>query len=120
MHGAEVSTAAVGKAGAIWVVLANDDLAMVSQGMAQFFPPPGGAWNDYYSLGKPDLVRFAQSLGADAYDVKSLDDMQHALAAAIEAGNLMGRPQVIVAHIDPTQVPPYYQDLNPQGATNGR
>ena len=38
MHGNEVSTAAQHNIGAIWVVLYDNDLNMVSQGMANFFP----------------------------------------------------------------------------------
>src|SRR5690606_20214082 len=65
MHGAEVSTAAQNGMGAIWVVLNDNDLAMVSQGMAQLLPP-AAAWADYYQLGQPDLVKFAEGLGAQA------------------------------------------------------
>jgi len=110
MHGTEVSTAAANKVGAIWLVLNDNDLGMVSQGMNQFFPDSSGVWTDYYALGQPDLAQMAKSLGADAYDVRSPDDMQHALAAALTASSLQNKPQVIVAHIDTTQVPPYYQN----------
>lgn len=110
MHGNEVSTAAANKIGAIWLVLADNDLAMVSQGMNQFFPNKDDAWRDYYALGKPDLARFAQALGANAVDVHDADGLQRALASAIDAAQTNAVPQVIVAHIDATQVPPYYQD----------
>jgi acetolactate synthase-1/2/3 large subunit len=110
MHGAEVSTAAANSAGTIFVVLNDDDLGMVSQGMNQFFPDPSGEWNQYYALGKADLARFAQSLGAGAYNVSSVEDMRHALPAAIRASELDKKPQVIVVHIDRTQIPPFYQN----------
>jgi acetolactate synthase I/II/III large subunit len=110
MQGTEVSTAAANRLGAIWVVLNDNDLGMVSQGMNQFFPDKTGVWRDYYSLGQPDVARFAQALGADAYNVRSVEDMQHALSAAITAAGTSGAPQVIVAHIDTAQIPPYYQD----------
>ena len=110
MQGTEVSTAAANRLGAIWVVLNDNDLGMVSQGMNQFFPDKSGVWRDYYSLGQPDVARFAQALGADAYNVRSVEDMQHALSAAITAAGTSGAPQVIVAHIDTAQIPPYYQD----------
>jgi acetolactate synthase-1/2/3 large subunit len=120
MHGNEVSTAEASNLGAIWVVLDNNDLAMVSQGMNRFFPDKSGIWNDYYALGKPDIAQFARSLGADAYEVLSVEDMQHALGAAINASRINGKPQVIAVHIDPKQIPPYYQDIKPplQGASN--
>ena len=42
MHGAEVSTAQAYGIGAIWVVLQDDDLRMVTQGQEYFFPDPHG------------------------------------------------------------------------------
>ncbi len=110
MHGAEVSTAAAHNAGTIFVVLNDNDLGMVSQGMNQFFPDASGGWNDYYALGKPDIARYAQALGAEAYNVSSVEDMQHALGAALRASALDVKPQVIVVHIDAQQIPPFYQD----------
>ena len=110
MHGTEVSTAAANGVGAIWVVLNDNDLGMVSQGMSQFFPDKSDVWKDYYALGKPDIALFAQSMGADAYNVHDPADMQQALGAAISASTLTRKPQIIVAHIDATQIPPYYQN----------
>lgn len=110
MHGSEVSTAAAHGLGAIWVVLDNQDLGMVSQGMNMFFPDTSGGWNDYYSLGHNDLAAFAQALGADAYKVQGVEDMQRSLAAAVNAARQARKPQVIVVHIDKTPMPPYYQN----------
>ena len=64
MHGNEISTAARHNVGAVWVVLYDNDLNMVSQGMANFFPDPSnsGDWKGYYDIGKPDLVRFSESV----------------------------------------------------------
>jgi len=109
MHGTEVSTAAANRLGAVWLVLDNQDLGMVSQGMNQFFPDPGGVWTDYYSLGHTDLAAMARALGADAYQVNSLPDLQHALATALNSADLANKPQVVVVQIDKTAVPPYYQ-----------
>lgn len=110
MHGTELSTAAANGVGAIWLVLNDNDLGMVSQGMNQFFPDPSGIWKDYYSLGQPELALFAQAMGADAFNVHNSQDMRQALGAAITASRLANKPQVIVAHIDTTQIPPYYQN----------
>lgn len=110
MHGSEVSTAAAYGIGAIWIVLDDGQLLMVDQGMNAFFPDPGGLWKDYYAIGRTDLARFAQALGADAYDVRDAGDFERAWGRAIE-GSSAGRPQVIVAHIDTTQIPPYYQPM---------
>jgi acetolactate synthase-1/2/3 large subunit len=109
MHGNEVSTAAQYGVGAIWIVLDDNDLAMVSQGMNQVFGGPDPSfWHDYYQIGAPDLVCFAQALGADAYSVHSPEDMRQAFPLAIERAREERRPQVIVAHIDTSEVPPYY------------
>ena len=63
MHGGEVSTAQAHNVGAIWVVLEDNDLHMVSQGMQSRFPDPDDVWNKLYRLGSPDLVEFAHGLG---------------------------------------------------------
>lgn len=109
MHGAEVSTAAAHEVGAIWFVLADDDLHMVSQGQAHFFPDPAdpGVWFELYRLGKPTLVEFARGLGADAHDITSPAELRALMPAVLE-GSRRGKPQVVVAKIDFAAQPPYY------------
>jgi acetolactate synthase I/II/III large subunit len=116
MHGAEVSTAAEYDIGVVWIVLEDYDLAMVSQGMNQFFPDPDG-WNHYYKIGDdntgtPDLAKYAESLGAQAYAVHSPAEMNEyfpqALAGAGGSKTQEPRPQVIVARINRQEAPPYY------------
>ncbi|HTU19395.1 MAG TPA: thiamine pyrophosphate-dependent enzyme, partial [Gemmataceae bacterium] len=106
MHGSEVSTAARYRVGAIWVVLFDDDLAMVSQGMNFYFPDP--RWNHYYAIGQPDLVKFAEALGATAYAIQAADELRWAFSQAITAAETEHKPQVIIAHHDHSEVPPYY------------
>jgi acetolactate synthase-1/2/3 large subunit len=109
MHGAEISTAAQNRVGAIWVVLNDNDLAMVSQGMGALLPP-AAAWDDYYKLGQPDLVKFAQGLGAEAVAItpdQGANAMAKALANALASAQSNSRPQVIVVHIDTRPAPPY-------------
>jgi acetolactate synthase-1/2/3 large subunit len=109
MHGAEISTAAQNGVGAIWVVLNDNDLAMVSQGMAQLLPP-AAAWTDYYKLGAPDLVKFAEGLGAQAVAItpdQGTSALAEALANALASAQSTRRPQVIVVHIDTKPAPPY-------------
>jgi acetolactate synthase I/II/III large subunit len=109
MHGAEVSTAAQYGVGAVWVVLYDNDLSMVSQGMAQLFPP-SEAWDDYYKLGAPDLVKFSEGLGAQAVAI-TRDQGAAAFRAALENALAQAarqrQPQVIVAHVDTRAAPPY-------------
>jgi acetolactate synthase I/II/III large subunit len=108
MHGAEVSTAAKFGLGAIWIVLNDDDLRMVSQGQAHFFPGRDPAvWSQLYRLGNPNLVEFASGLGADAYLVDNPADFAKKWDLAL-AGAANRRPQVIVAKIDFNAQPPYY------------
>jgi acetolactate synthase-1/2/3 large subunit len=106
MHGSEVTTARQYGVGPIWLVWSENDLNMVTQSMAANFPAPG--WNDYYALGNPDLVKVAEGFGADAYLVRSPDDLKNALGTAIERGGGDGqRPQVIVVREDPDARPPF-------------
>ena len=112
MHAAEISTAAaqgVEGVGAIWVVLYDNDLAMVSQGMGGLFPPPSD-WTGYYAFGGPDLVQVAQGFGADAVAITRQQgpvDFQQALETAIRNANQNNKPQVIVVSIDTGPMPPY-------------
>lgn len=108
MHGAEVSTAAQHGVGAIWIVLDDNDLAMVSQGMGELFPPARD-WKDHYDLGAPDLVTFSKGLGAEAIAV-TRDEGPNAFEAALRTAlerSRRNRPQVIVAKIDTSVMPPY-------------
>ena len=108
MHAAEVSTAAAQKAGAIWVVLYDNDLAMVSQGMGE--PSAGLGLDRLLSLGAPDLVKVAEGFGADAIAVtkdQGPADFETALKAAIKNADQRKKPQVIVVSIDTQVMPPY-------------
>ena len=114
MQGNEIATAAKYNIGAIWIVLQDNDLGMVSQTMmyTSGSPIPNPEWKNYYNLGNPDLAKFAEGLGADAYNIYSPKEMRERLAQAIENADLNNKPQVIVAHINTDEVPPYYgQDV---------
>jgi acetolactate synthase I/II/III large subunit len=109
MHGAEISTAAQYRVGAVWIVLFDNDLAMVSQGMAALFPPPQ-PWADYYALGAPDLVKFSEGLGAQAVAIgrdQGPAAFGAALQTALRQADEQKRPQVIVVHVDTVPMPPY-------------
>lgn len=117
MQGAEISTAAQNGVGAVWVVLYDNDLSMVSQGMGKLFPP-ANSWDDYYKLGAPDLVKYSEGLGADAVAVtqdQGPADMRRELAAALERARNGNKPQVVVLHIDTRPMPKYgWPALEPQ------
>ncbi|MBW4024524.1 MAG: thiamine pyrophosphate-binding protein [Proteobacteria bacterium] len=106
MHAGEISTAAKHRIGAVWVVLADDDLRMVTQGMEMLFPANGG-FAGMNELGKPDLVRLARSLGADAWPIAKTADLDEAWPMVLSGAD-RGRPQMIVVQIDTTAAPPYY------------
>jgi acetolactate synthase I/II/III large subunit len=113
MHCGEISTAAAHRVGAIWVVLIDDDLHMVTQGQEKFFPQDGG-YEGAYSLGSPDLRKVAEGLGADAFEVKRPADLRQ-IWPQVTKGAAAGRPQAILARIDrkaapPYWYPPYWQD----------
>jgi len=113
MHGAEISTAQAHNVGAIFVVLDDADLHMVSQGMQYLYPDPNDIWDGLYRLGTPDLVKFAQALGADAYRIDSPQAMQELMPKVIVAANNQKRPQVIVAKINQSSIDPYFPPKPP-------
>jgi acetolactate synthase-1/2/3 large subunit len=100
----EISTAAANQIGAIWVVLSDNELNMVTQGMNTFFPEPTPF---SYPLGAPDLCKVAEGLGADAYEVREVADFAPAWESALR-GAAAWRPQVIVVRLDPKPAPPYW------------
>jgi acetolactate synthase-1/2/3 large subunit len=106
MHLGEISTAAAHRVGAIWVVLADGDLRMVSQGMDRIFKAPGGYDADY-RLGTTDLRKVAEGLGADAHDLHRPEDLRAAWPDVLR-GAAAGRPQLLVAHIDTKAAPPFW------------
>jgi acetolactate synthase-1/2/3 large subunit len=108
MNGSELATAAAHDAAVIYVVLRDNDLGMVSQGMKVLFPSNHSDFSKLYRLGNPDLRKYSESLGADAFDVHSPAEMRDALAAALLQSEMSRKPQVIIAHIDKTPLPPYY------------
>lgn len=110
----EVATAAQYGIGAVWVVLADHDLAMVSQGMAHFTGDP--SFDGYYRIGWSDLAQAARGLGAEAYDATSTADTAAALDRAL-AGASQHVPQVVCVAVDPTDVPPYYPPPFPPAGT---
>ena len=110
MQGAEISTAQRNKLGAIWIVLHDNDLAMVSQGMEHYKRGDLAEWKKLFSLGEPDLAKYAEGLGADAYTISDPEGFRTALKSAVKGGK-EGRPQVIVADINRNVEPPYYNEL---------
>lgn len=108
MHGAEISTAQAHNVGAIFVVLDDADLHMVSQGMQYLYPDANDVWDGLYRLGTPDLVKFAQALGADAYRIDSPQQLQELMPKVLKAADNQNRPQVIVAKINQSSIDPYF------------
>lgn len=113
MHGAEVSTAAQQSIGAIWVILNDNDLSMVTQGMAELtvnYPKSSPSWKGYYNLGHADLAKVAEGYGADAFTISTAQgsaEFSNALTTALVQARARSKPQVIVVNIDTTAMPPY-------------
>ena len=105
MQAAEVSTAAAHGVGAIWVVLVDHDLRMVSQGMEMLFPKEN--YDHDYRLGNPDLAKVAEGLGAEVVAVDSPAVLKDAWPKVV-SGAKSGRPQVILANVNRTAAPPYW------------
>jgi acetolactate synthase-1/2/3 large subunit len=112
MNGSELATASAHNVGAIYVVLNDNDLGMVSQGMSFFYPNTPGHFKNLYRLGNPDLRKYAEALGADAVDINSPVEFRAALSAALIQADQHQKPQVIVCHIDAGPLPPYYTRKN--------
>lgn len=110
MQGSEISTAAQNKVGAIWIVLSDNNLSMVSQGMNHFFKDTKapGIWKKLYELGDPDLISYSRGLGAEAYSVNDPAGFEKIMPKILKHANKEGIPQVIIANVDRKFVPPYY------------
>ena len=111
MHGAEISTAARYGLAPVVIVLEDGDLNMVSQGMNQFYGGGLATWRAQYHLGDPDLAAFARSLGAEVHELHAARDVEKVMpevVAAVRSQTGPKRPQVVVARVDPAQIPPYY------------
>ncbi|MGB5555894.1 MAG: thiamine pyrophosphate-binding protein [Flavobacteriaceae bacterium] len=113
MQGSEISTARQNKIGAIWIVLSDNNLSMVSQGMTHFVPDEKQPkiWDELYELGNPDLVKYSEGLGAEAYVVNSPDDFTKIMPKVLKRANKDGIPQVIIAKINTKAIPPYYNKI---------
>lgn len=113
MQGSEISTAKQYKIGAIWLVLFDNNLSMVSQGMQFFKPDPKDpdVWSKIYELGNPDLAKFSESLGAEAHTVNNPKELEQVMPKVLKRANTDGVPQVIIANINRSAVPPYYNPI---------
>jgi len=112
MQGSEISTAKQNKIGAIWLVLSDNNLSMVSQGMDHFRGDENDpdVWHELYELGNPDLVKYSEGLGAEAHEIHSPEDFHEVMPKVLDGANNKGIPQVIIAHINTKAIPPYYND----------
>jgi acetolactate synthase-1/2/3 large subunit len=117
MHGSEVSTAFSNKAGVVIVVLCDNRLNMVDQGMNHLYP--NDQWLGVFQLGNPDLKLFAESLGATAYKVSSPSAFSQAFSQAVAQADATHLPQVIVVCIDRNEIPPYYPASTPACSPSG-
>jgi acetolactate synthase-1/2/3 large subunit len=106
MTGAEISTAARYRIGAIWLVLYDNSLGMVNHGEMVTGKYEFPLEDPYYELGNPDVVGFARALGADGYWIEAPGELGGVFPEVLERANREGRPQVIAAKIDPRELAP--------------
>jgi acetolactate synthase-1/2/3 large subunit len=109
MNGSEISTALQCRIPAVWLVLQDDNMAMVTHGMSATHqnPPSASGWASHYALGDSDLVAFAAGLGADAYAASAAGDVIELLPGLMRAAEMRRKPQVLVVRIDALATPPY-------------
>jgi len=106
MNGTEISTAAKYGIGTITIVLQDNYLGTVNHGELAA-GEPYSIDDSFYALGKINIEKLAESLGACAYSAYNIGDVTECLKAAFSAANSQRRPQVIVAHVDHRECPPF-------------
>jgi acetolactate synthase-1/2/3 large subunit len=113
MHGNEVSTASRYRIGAIWIILYDNSLSMVTQGMEHFDGDKTDpmVWAQLYDLGNPDLMLYAKSMGAHAYCINSPSELEVIMPKVLERANVDCIPQVVVVNINRQAIPPYYNPI---------
>jgi acetolactate synthase I/II/III large subunit len=94
MHGTELSTAAAHGLGVIFLVIHNGVLGTVVNKMKSTYGP--GDWAKLYSIGTPQLMQFAKSLGAEAARAATPDELVKEFEAAVKRSE-RGIPQVLIA-----------------------
>jgi acetolactate synthase-1/2/3 large subunit len=70
-------------------------------------------WSTLYRLGTPDLVKYAEGLGADAYLINSPAELQSLMPQVLDTANNKNRPQVIIAKINQQSIDPYFPPKAP-------
>lgn len=106
MNGTELATAARNRVGVVYLVFNDNYLGMVNHG-EHAFNETLSLDDPLYSLGSPDLVKFAQAFGADGYLVERPGQLTTLLPGVLQRAEEARVPQVIVARIDHREPPPY-------------
>ncbi|WP_198411839.1 thiamine pyrophosphate-binding protein [Microvirga flavescens] len=108
MNGTELLVASRHKAGTVTLVLNDNFLGMVNHGERSQAGQGHYPLDDqFFCLGNPDLVRFAEALGARTHIVRLPGDLARALPIAITQAAKEQRPQVVIIKVDHEVPPPY-------------
>ncbi len=107
MNGTELLTAVRYRVGAVYLVLNDNYLGTVNHGEHVQARDEFPLEDAYFSLGDPDLVKFAESLGARGYEVTKPSQLAQLLPQVLQRADEECLPQVIVCRIDYREVPPY-------------
>ena len=88
---------------------------MVSQGMEHLFPDQNqpDMWHELYELGDPDLKKYSEGLGAEAYTFNSPAEFTKIMPTVLSRANNDNIPQVIIVNINKQAIPPYYNRMYP-------
>ncbi|WP_158512970.1 thiamine pyrophosphate-binding protein [Flavisolibacter tropicus] len=106
MNGVELQVAARYSVGVVYIVLYDNFYGMVHHGEMTVANQFDKMDDPYYDLGAPDLVQFAESLGATAYAVTQPGAFEQLLPEACANARLEKKPQVLVVSIDHREKPP--------------
>lgn len=106
MNGVEIQTAARYQIGVVYIVLFDNQYGMVHHGekASSAYPVPE---DGFYSLGSPDLIKFAESLGAETTLIDSPDQLTKALTSAVQSASTHKKPQVLIAKVDSRECAPF-------------
>jgi len=106
MNGTELQVAARHHIGVVYLVLFDNYYGMVHHGEMMVSRQFDNVDDPYYDLGQPDLVKFAESLGAEAYAVTEPGDFEQHFPTACSRANSLHKPQVLIISIDHRERPP--------------
>lgn len=106
MNGIELQVAARYHVGVVYIVLFDNYYGMVHHGEMTVSRQFDNMDDPFYDLGRPNLVQFAEALGAHATSITQPGAFEEQLPAACARANATHQPQVLIVAIDHRERPP--------------